>query len=333
VKVAVLSFAHVRAKAYVTLLRDWDGIELVTADPDAPSGDPDRGRTLADRLDVAYSDSWDEVFSHGPEAVVIAGDSARHRELVERAASAGAYVLCETPLATREADAEAMISTCERAGVGLMVAHPVRFSPAFAGLRRAVAGGSLGGLLSVHGVNNGSLPAHARRHCLDPELTGGGALAENAAHITDLVDTLLNGEQAADVYAQANSNLDGDSRVETAGLISVRYPSGVVASVDCSYRHPAADPARGGLTLRCAGEKAMVEFDPFPRMLAGFDAGTLRDRWEADSADLDSAMLDEFLEAARTGRRPSPDGEAGLRTLRLVLAARHSLSTGQPVVL
>ncbi|WP_329267136.1 Gfo/Idh/MocA family protein [Streptomyces sp. NBC_01451] len=335
-RVAVLSFAHVHAATYIRLLRDRDGIELVTADPDAPPGDPTRGRDLAERLGAAYADTWDAVFALRPDAVVVTSENARHRHLVERAAAVGAHVLCEKPLATTEADAQAMIDVCAQAGVRLMTAYPVRFSPAFTALRRALADGSLGGLISVHGANNGSNPARSHPWFADPELAGGGALADHTVHIADLVDALLGGEQAAEVYAQANSVLDDGGPtpdVETAGLVSIRYPGGLVAAVDASWSHPPDHPTWGGLTMTCVAEKAIVEFDAFPPLLGGFDSATGRGRWEAGGADLDAAMLDEFLDAVGNGRRPSPDGEAGLRTLRIVLAAYESLRTGRPVAL
>ncbi|MFF0159913.1 Gfo/Idh/MocA family protein [Streptomyces sp. NPDC005263] len=335
-RVAVLSFAHLHAATYIRLLRDRDGVELITADPDAPPGDPTRGRALAEHLGVDHADSWDEVFASRPDAVVVTSENARHRHLVERAAASGAHVLCEKPLATTEADARAMIDACAHAGVALMTAYPVRFSPAFTALRRALADGSLGGLVSVHGANNGSNPARSHSWFADPELAGGGALADHTVHIADLVDALLDGEQAAEVYAQANRILDDGGptpAVETAGLVTIRYPSGLVTAVDASWSHPPDHPTWGGLAMTCVAEKAIVEFDAFPRLLGGFDSRTGRDRWEAGGADLDAAMLDEFLDAVRTGRRPSPDGESGLRTLRVVLAAYESLRTGGPVAL
>ncbi|MFF3374144.1 Gfo/Idh/MocA family protein [Streptomyces sp. NPDC002680] len=335
-RVAVLSFAHLHAATYIRLLRDRDGIELITADPEAPPGDPTRGRALAEGLGADYADTWDEVFALRPDAVVVTSENARHRHLVERAAASGAHVLCEKPLATTEADALAMIDACARAGVRLMTAYPVRFSPAFTALRGALADGSLGGLISVHGANNGSNPARSHPWFADPELSGGGALADHTVHIADLVDALLDGEQATEVYAQANSVLDDGGPapdVETAGLVTIRYPGGLVAAVDASWSHPPDHPTWGGLAMTCVAEKAIVEFDAFPPLLGGFNSVTGRGRWEAGGADLDAAMLDEFLDAVRTGRRPSPDGEAGLRTLRIVLAAYESLRTGQPVAL
>jgi predicted dehydrogenase len=335
VKVAVLSFAHVHAATYLTLLRDREDVDLIAADPDAPPGDPDRGPVLAERLGVPYAATWDEVFAQPLDAVVVTSENARHRALVERAAAAGAHVLCEKPLATTEADARAVIDACARAGVGLMTAYPVRFGSAFAALRRAVADGSLGRLISVHGTNNGRNPARSSPWFGSRELAGGGALMDHTVHIADLLDVLLDGEQAAEVYAQANAVLDAGLGldVETAGLVTIRYPGGTVAAVDCSWSHPRDHPTWGGLTLTCVGERAIVELDAFPRLLDGFDTTTARARWEPGGDDLDTAMLDAFLDTARTGRRPAPDGEAGLRSLRVVLAAYESLRTGQPVAL
>ncbi|MFD6174435.1 Gfo/Idh/MocA family protein [Streptomyces coeruleorubidus] len=334
-RIAVLSFAHVHAQTYIELLRGRDDVELLTADPDAPPDDPGRGAALAERLGVRYLAGWDEVFALRPDAVIVTSENSRHRHLVERSAAAGAHVLCEKPLATTETDAQAMIDACARAGVGLMTAYPVRFSAAFTALHHAVQNGSLGPLVSVHGSNNGRNPAASRPWFGDRELAGGGAVMDHTVHIADLMDVLLGGQQAAEVYAQANNVLDPDigAAVETAGLVTVRYPDGTVAAIDCSWSQPKNHPTWGGLTLTCVTEKAIVEFDAFPRLLGGYDSTTARPRWEPGGDDLDTAMLEEFLDAARTGRRPRPDGEAGLRSLRIVLAANTSLHTGQPVAL
>ena len=50
-------------------------------------------------------------------------------------------------------------------------------------------------------------------------------------------------------------------------------------------------------------------------------------------ADLDAAMLTTFLDAVRSGGRPQPDLEVGMRTLRIVLAAQESARTGRTISL
>ncbi|MET7714096.1 Gfo/Idh/MocA family oxidoreductase [Streptomyces sp. NPDC005407] len=335
-KVAVLSFAHVHSATYIELLRDRSDVDLITTDPDAPPGDPMRGKALADELGVTYRASYEEVLAERPRAVIVTSENTRHRQLVEQAAAAGAHVLCEKPIATTEDDAHAMIDACEQAGVSLMTAYPVRFHPAFTALRHTLAGGSLGSLLSVHGVNNSSAPGLDRPWFADPALAGGGAIMDHTVHIADLLDVLLDGEQPAQVYAVANTLLTrggaDQQEVESAGLLTLTYARGLVATIDCSWSHPPSHPTWGGLTLTCIGDRALIEFDAFPPLLDGYDAAQAGPRWEHATIDLDAAMLDSFLAAARTGRRAHPDGETGTRTLQTVLAAYESLRTRQPVV-
>lgn len=330
-KVAVLSFAHERAAAYARLLRDMPGVEPVVADPDGPPDDPARGRAVAGRLGVPYADSWDEVFALRPEAVIVTSEVARRRELVERAAQSGAHVLCEHPLAAEEADARAMADACEDAGVRLTMASPACFGPAFAATRRAVGDADVvGRLTTVHGACNSPGPAEPHSRSATGEPADGGALAANAPSLLDLVDAVLGGEPAEQVYAQTNSILSASPGVESAALVTVRYPSGTVVSLDCSWSLP-TDRSAGGPTLTFIGDLASVEFTARPRLLGGFDLATAGERWETGGADPYAVMLGEFLAAVGQGQDAGPDGAAGVRTLRVVQAAYESARTGRPV--
>jgi len=335
-KIAILSFAHVHAATYIRLLRSRTDIDLITTDPDGDPGCPSRGKNLAQALDVPYVDSYAEALAEAPQAVIITSENATHRSLVERAAAAGAHILCEKPLATTAQDAEAMIDACETAGVNLMTAYPVRFHPAFTTLRLTVANGAIGRLLTVHGVNNSSNPALQQSWFADRDLSGGGAIMDHTVHIADLMDVLLDGEQPTHVYAQANQLLAQDPRptqVETAALITLTYASGPVTTIDCSWSHPPTHPTWGGLTLTCIGHTGVATFDAFPPLLRGYDTQRAQTRWKPSTTDLDAAMLEAFLTAARTGQRAHPDGQSGLRSLKIVLAAYQSLSNNQPVAL
>ncbi|THA40897.1 Gfo/Idh/MocA family oxidoreductase [Streptomyces sp. A1547] len=322
-KVAVLSFAHERAATYARLLRDMPGVDLVIADPDGSPDDPDRGHAVARQLDTPYAGSWDEVFALRPGAVVVTSGIGRRRELVERAAGAGAHVLCEQPLAAEEADARAMVRACEDAGVRLTVVSPACFSPAFAAVRDGIAGGeAIGKLTTVHGAYNS--PATGGRE-------EGGALGTSAAHLLDMVDAVLGGEPAEQVYAQANSLLGGEPGAPSAAVVTVRYPSGTVASIDCSRSVAAHPSAVDGPMMSFIGDRASVEFHARPRLLGGFDAATAGERWEAGGTDLYAVMLGEFIAAVGEGRGAGPDGAAGLRTQRIIQAARASAEIGRPV--
>lgn len=334
-KVAVLSFAHLHAGSYATLLRDRPDIELLTADPDAATAPPDelRGRAFAERHGAPYVDTYEEALAWGPDAVIVCAENARHRDVVLAAAEAGAHVLCEKPLATRVEDAEAMVAACDAAGVQLMTAYPVRFSPEFATLRGLVASGALGTVLGGTGTNNGKVPA-GRAWFTDPDLAGGGALADHVVHVADLLDALL-GQEAVAVRAVANRVLHGDDprvRAETGGLVSITYAGGAEVTVDCSWSMPDDGPTWGGLTLQVVGTGGVVDIDPFGAHVGGLVGGGSRPAWLGFGENLDALMLEHFLGCVRTGSTPGPDGRTGLRTLRVVAAAQESVAAGGAVV-
>ncbi|GAA5207096.1 Gfo/Idh/MocA family protein [Microbacterium kyungheense] len=331
-RVAVLSFAHTHALSYVQALKAMPGVELIATDPDAASA-PDaapRGAELAAELGVSYVDGYDEAFAWGPDAVLVAAENARHRDLVERAAAAGAHVLCEKPLATTVEDAEAMRDACDRAGVILMVAYPVRFAPSFRDASAQLRSGRLGRVLGVTGINNGKLPQD-RAWFTDPALAGGGALVDHVVHCADLLDELL-GERPRAVRAVSNGALyaDRDLPVETGGLVTLQYPSGVIATIDCSWSWPVSSPTWGGLTLQVVAERGTVTVSPFAQGVAGHDARG--ETWDPVGADLDALLLAEFVAAVRDGRRPQPDAGVGIRTVEIVKAAQASAASGGDVV-
>jgi len=330
-KIAILSFAHTHAAAYARILSARDDVEVVAADPDgdeAPDTGP-RGAALARELKVAYLDTYDDVFAWGPDAVIVTAENARHRALVERAASAGAHILCEKPLATSLEDAKAMRAAVDAAGVGLMMAYPVRFASSFTDARDRIRAGHLGQVLGIRGTNNGKVPLADRAWFTDRELAGGGALVDHVVHCADLIDELL-GEPAESVRAVANSILHSGRGidVETGGLVTVRYPGGVVATIDCSWSYPDAAATWGGLTLQVVGTNGTITIAPFAQHLGGYDgSGAV---YSPVGDDLDAAMIDAFLESIGRGLPMAPDGTVGYRTFQIVDAARRSVLSGQP---
>ncbi len=118
--------------------------------------------------------------------------------------------------------------------------------------------------------------------------------------------------------------------METGGVVVIRYADGTVASIDCSWSRPDGFPTWGGLSFGLVGEKGTVQVDAFGQAVTGFRAGG-ESRWLGYGPDLDRLLLTEFLSSVRERRRPVPDGEQGLATLRIVTAAYESTRTGQPV--
>jgi len=331
VKVGIISFAHTHAISYASILRDRSDVECVATDPGnvaRPAGESG-GRELAESIGVVYVDTVDELLAWHPDAVIVCSENTRHVEDVERAAAAGAHVLCEKPLATTRRDARRIIDACDRAGVSLMTAFPVRFTAQYAQLRHRVQTGAMGKVLSISGANNGRLPSE-RAWFTDPALAGGGAVADHTVHVADLVFGLFPDSDAEEVFAVANRLLRPDCEVETAGLVSIRYSNGLTAVIDCSWSVPDHYPTWGGLTVRVITEGGIAELAPFAERVDGFSETDQSPLWLSYGADLDAAMLDEFLGAIAEVRQPVPSGRDGLRALEVVLAAYESIATGRP---
>ncbi len=329
-RVAVMSFAHTHAQSYVHLLRATPGVEVLASDPGPhPEGEL-RGAAFAAHLGVDYVESYDELLAWRPDAVIVTSENARHRELVELAAAAGAHILCEKPLATTAEDGRAIRDAVAAAGVMLMVAFPVRFASTFATLKATYDAGQLGQVVAVRGSNNGKLPRE-RSWFTDPALSGGGALVDHVVHIADLLDALM-GAAPVSVTAIANSTLHADrARAETAGLVTITYDNGVIAAIDCSWSRPDTAPTWGGVRIVVAGTGGTAEVDFFGPRATGLVAATGAPVELPYGPDFDEEMLRAFLRAVRTGEQPQPDVSVGLRTLGIVLAAQESARTGRSV--
>jgi len=334
-KIGILSFAHLHAVSYVRCLQAL-GVELLAADPDHHDRTPGEagGAALAAELGVRYVDDYAELLAWGPDGVVVCSENAKHRHLVELAARAGVHVLCEKPLATTLADAQAMIDVCAAHSVNLMVAYPVRFSPAFTALADAVASGGLGAPLAVTGTNNGQIPLDQRAWFVDKELAGGGSLTDHTVHVADLLDALFAPARATSVYAVTNKIMYADAvDVETGGLVSISYDNGVVATVDCSWSKPLSYPTWGGLTLQVVGSQGIADMDAFSQRLDGHCDSVSNAVWLPYGSNSDALLIAEFVSSIAEGRAPQPDGAVGYRTLEIVAAGYQSIRTGQPVVL
>jgi predicted dehydrogenase len=226
-----------------------------------------------------------------------------------------------------------MVAACREAGVRLMTAFPMRFSPLLRALEDAVRRGQLGEVVAFEGVNTGEMPDLERAWFVDPALAGGGALTDHVVHLADIY-RWFTASEVSEVYAVANRLLQGHfAAVETGGLVSLRFANGVVATIDCSWSKPRSYPTWGGMSLEIVGTAGVAGADAFGQRVALYGSADNRTRWPFWGSDPDAAMLAEFVAAIREGREPAVTGIDGLRALEIVEAAYRSIEAGQPVAL
>jgi predicted dehydrogenase len=178
------------------------------------------------------------------DAVYIAAPNNAHRPLVEAAARAGVPVLCEKPMATTLADAQAMVAACERAGVLYATAFDQRFHPAHRRLAALVAEGALGTVTALRIVYCCWVAADfaGDNWRIDPARAGGGALMDLAPHGLDLAAYLL-GEPLVNIAAMGQRKVH-DYPVEDGALLIARSASGVLVQMHVAYNCPETLPRR-----------------------------------------------------------------------------------------
>ena len=199
------------------------------------------------------------AFLAAADAVYVAAPNDAHRPLVEAAARAGLPVLCEKPMATTLADAQAMVAACERAGVLYATAFDQRFHPAHQRLRVLVASGALGTVTAVRIVYCCWVGADfaGDNWRIDPARAGGGALMDLAPHGLDLAAFLL-GERLTGVAAMGQRRVHGYA-VEDGALLIAQAASGALVQMHVAYNCPETLPRRRLEIVGTAGQAVAID--------------------------------------------------------------------------
>jgi predicted dehydrogenase len=328
-KIGIMSFAHPHAEAYIDNLRAIPDVEMIGIADD----DTTRGKHFAQLFNTRLFDSYDDLLAQKPDGVIVCAENAKHRSLVEMAANAGVHVLCEKPLATSTEDAKAMLNVCEKAGVKLMTAFPMRFSAPILEIKKMIDANGLGQIYAVNSTNQGGCPVQSRMWFVDKQLAGGGAITDHVVHLGDVLRWYL-GSEVTEVYAEANRILyANESDVETGGLVALTFANGTIATIDCSWSKPSYYPTWGGLALDLIGEKGLVNVNAFKQAMTVYSHAAQRPRYAYWGSDANQAMMDDFVAAIRDDRAPSVTGYDGYKAVEIVAAAYRSVESGQPVTL
>ncbi len=302
--------------------------------------------TKAERLAAAHGGivyrDLDAFARHRPmDLVAIGSPSGRHADEVIAAARAGVPVLCEKPLGLTTEQVDRMVEECEVAGVRLAVFFQDRCQPDFVRLKAFLDRGGLG---RVHLAT-----AHVKWH-RPPEyysgsrwrgtwaLDGGGAVMNQGIHTLDLLLWLLG--DVGRVYA-ATRTAGHAIEVEDTAVATLEFASNAVGTYEATttaypgYRRRVEISGDRGTIVIEHDRVIAADLKPgAPPLEASAAAGTAESVASAVVSDASPhrRVIEDFLEAIRTGRRPACDGREGRRSVALVQALYESARTSSPVV-
>jgi predicted dehydrogenase len=251
------------------------------------------------------------------DAVYIALPNSMHAEYSIRAAKAGKHVLCEKPMATSVADAQAMVNACRSARTKLMIAYRCQYEGVNLEAIQIIKEGRLGTVQAIESANG--FVERAGEWRLNKKLAGGGPLMDMGIYSLNACRYLTQEEPR---YIEGFcSVIDHDGRfdeVEENVSFIIRFPSGIVASCNTTYG------ARMDGYVRVHGSKGTLQLQP-AFSYEGISL-TTRIQGEPDSEKTSNlndpaqftTMADNFSGCVINDQEPKTNGEEGLRDMKYI---------------
>jgi predicted dehydrogenase len=286
------------------------------------SGHRDKAERIAAQYGVPSKsiydyENFDEiVHNKDVQAVYVALPNSMHAEYTIRAAKAGKHVLCEKPMSTSVADAEAMIAACKAANVKLMIAYRCHYEPTNLKAVQLIRSGAIGQVQAIESAFGFNIAAGEWR--LNRKLSGGGPLVDVGIYSLNAC-RYLTGEEPVNISAFV-SVVDHDDRFETVEenvSWTMKFPSGIVASCNTTYGAP-----MNGF-FRVHGSKGWIAADPAfnydgERLLGDFGGKQLDEPNLARDPYQFTAQAEHFSHCVQNGLEPKTPGEEGLRDTRYI---------------
>jgi len=192
INIGIMSFAHMHANSYAACLNILPDAALAAIWDDNPK----RGRAMAKTFGAPFIADRDAFLESDLDGVIITSENLKHRAMVEAAAAAYKWILCEKPLAPNVRDAKAMVAACKKARVGLGTAFPCRYALPLVEAKNLLDSGTYGEVYAVACTNHGQAPGG---WFADEEQSGGGATMDHTVHVADLLRWML-GREFTRVY-------------------------------------------------------------------------------------------------------------------------------------
>jgi predicted dehydrogenase len=303
------------------------GARLVAVGHHAPA----RFAAISHRFGVPCRTYQELLADTAVHVICLCTPSGQHAAQAIAAAQAGKHVLVEKPMALTLADAQAMITHCEQAGVKLGIVLQRRAESLFQQISQAIQAGDLGEL------NLGALtiPYHRPQAYYEQAawrgtwtLDGGGVLMNQGIHLVDLLVWFMG--DPLQVQAEA-ATLQRDIEVEDTLAALLHFANGAKATITATTTAAPGFPHRleiygtkGGIQIE--GETVMrwSLADPAQAAVPPQESSKTADpgaggdpRGIAASGHI--ALVRDFIAALRDNRPPLVDGREGMRSLTAVL--------------
>ncbi len=292
----------------------------------------DESKAIADEFNVPlFVKSFDDLLAvPGLEAVVICSPTDTHADYVIKAARAGKHIFCEKPLDLSLERVQEVLDVVEESGVRLMLGFNRRFDPEFRRIRSLVENDAVGDpqIIKITSRDPGPPPISYIK-------VSGGMFLDMTIHDFDMA-RFISGKQVKEVYAKATVKVDpeiGEAGDVDTAVITLTFEDDSMAVIDNCRKAAYGYDQR----LEVFGSKGMAQMENnFPNSHKLYtEAGVSGDlplhffleRYDASY----NQEIREFIDALVSGGAMPVDGEDGLISIAMGLAAKKSVEEKRPV--
>ena len=269
----------------------------------------------------------------GPyDAVILATPNGTHHTYAREAAALGKHVLSEKVLDITREHMDEMSAACQRAGVTLAVTFQRRMSPDNTAVKQLLDSGALGRVFAAEmrvkfyrGMDYYSSADYRGGYAID----GGGPFIQQAAHNVDIFIWFFG--MPIKVVSMLDT-FDHDIDVEDHGVALMRYANGMIGTLTASTAsRPGFAPvleihsARGTIIMENDEITAWhIEEVDRPQGTQDFTVHSGSDSAAVTDTAGHEAILQDFIQAARTGRQPAVPADSARLATELVLQIYQS---------
>jgi UDP-N-acetylglucosamine 3-dehydrogenase len=324
-RAAVIGTGAIAQRLHIPAYRTSDLVDLVAV----CDVEEKKAATVAEEfeIDSYYTDYTEMLESGSVDAVSVCLPNHLHKEVVCTALEHDIHVLCEKPISTSLAEADAMIDAADASEAYLMIDQTERFNPVYEKTKEVLEKGIIGGVLSVrsrfsHPGPEGWSPRST--WFTDADTSGGGALIDIGVHNADLINHLFGSVSSLSGYSDT---LSMDADVEDTAVAALQFEDGTLGTFETAWR---TDPE--SIEMQIVGEEGVLYVDkvaPSLRLELGNDCGTVDVPIPEQSKY--GGPVEHFIRSARTNSEPTVTGRDGKSALEVVMAIYQSSESGQRV--
>ena len=275
------------------------------------------------------------------DMVVLGLPNNLHAQAAVDTARAGKHVLCEKPLCMNLKEADLMIETCRKAGVKLMYAEELCFTPKYVRLKQLVDDGALGDVYMVKQSEKHDGPHSS--WFWDVQKSGGGVTLDMGCHAFEFFRWILGKPEVESIYADMETCVHKDkTRGDDNSILIVKFAGGATGLAEESW------VKKGGMDDRA--EVYGSEGVAYANLLMGNSILTYSDTGYGYAVEKASSTkgwsftiyeerwnygfpqeMEHFVDCVKNDKQPLETGEDGKIALEMIFAAYESVRTGKKI--